>query len=229
MERFRPVDLARAVGLSAQAIRNYEAQGILPPAERRANGYRSYGRRHEEALRAFLALVPAVGRGPAGDLMRALVQGDVDTVLTLLDRSHAELLRERATLASVVAAVGDLTSAASPIELDGPLRIGELADELRVRPATLRAWEAAGVLAPGRDRRTGARRYEADDVRDALVAYHLRRGGHGLAHVAEVVAQVRTAGGVEALHETLDAWQGRLTARGRALVAAAAELDLLLD
>jgi DNA-binding transcriptional MerR regulator len=38
----RPVDLAREHGLSAQAIRNYDDAGILPPAERNPTGYRRY-------------------------------------------------------------------------------------------------------------------------------------------------------------------------------------------
>ena len=60
--RLRPVDLARGHGLSTQAVRNYEAAGILPGAERTLHGYRTYTPLHAQALRAFLALVP--GHGP---------------------------------------------------------------------------------------------------------------------------------------------------------------------
>ena len=60
--QLRPVDLARGHGLSTQAIRNYEAAGILPAAERTPHGYRTYTPRHAQALRAFLALVPGHGR-----------------------------------------------------------------------------------------------------------------------------------------------------------------------
>jgi DNA-binding transcriptional MerR regulator len=56
--QLRPVDLARGHGLSTQAIRNYEAAGILPGAERTPHGYRTYPPLHAQALRAFLALVP---------------------------------------------------------------------------------------------------------------------------------------------------------------------------
>src|SRR5689334_21689206 len=54
--QLQPIDLARAHGLSTQAVRNYEAAGILPGAERTPRGYRTYTPRHAQALRAFLAL-----------------------------------------------------------------------------------------------------------------------------------------------------------------------------
>ena len=65
--RLRPVDLAREHGMSAQAVRNYEEEGILPTAARTRHGYRIYTPLHARALRAFVALVPAHGHGTATD------------------------------------------------------------------------------------------------------------------------------------------------------------------
>jgi Cu(I)-responsive transcriptional regulator len=42
---------AAASGVTAKMIRHYEAVGILPPAERRANAYRDYGEREVHELR----------------------------------------------------------------------------------------------------------------------------------------------------------------------------------
>ncbi len=94
--------------------------------------------------------------------------------------------------------------------------------------ATVRAWERAGILRPERDRATGYRVFAAADVRDAELAHLLRRGGHPLAHIATVVGQVRTAGGTESLAEALETWQDRLTARGLAMLGAAARLSAYL-
>jgi DNA-binding transcriptional MerR regulator len=104
------VDLAREHGLSAQAVRNYEEEDILPKAGRTPSGYRVYTPLHARALRAFVALVPAHGHGTARGVMRAVNAGDVDATLTLLDESHAQLLRDRETLAAVEKALRDLTS-----------------------------------------------------------------------------------------------------------------------
>ncbi|WP_216590553.1 TioE family transcriptional regulator [Streptomyces brasiliscabiei] len=242
MSGMRPSDLARAHGLSAQAVRNYERDGFLPVAERTRSGYRIYTEAHAAALRAFLALVPAYGHATAGRIMRALHEdglhedglheGALDRALTLIDRGHGQLLRDRETLDAVRDAVDRLTADAEPpARADphgGPLTIGDLAHRLGVTPATLRTWEDTGILAPARDPLTGYRLYRPADVRDAELAHLLRRGGHPLDHIVSVVRQIRTAGGTEALSAALDDWRRKLAARGLAMLDAASHLSRYL-
>ena len=219
----RPVDLAR--GLSMQTVRNYEAAGIPPPAGRSPHGYRGYTPRHAAALRAFPALATGHGHPAATAIMQAVHRGAVDEALRLIDDSHAQLLDDRRTLLAVAAAVQDL----EPVPPEkGDVFVGPLARRLGVRPATLRKWEAAGLVTPRRDPRTGYRVYGPAEVRDARLTHQLRRGGYRLDQIAPLLAQVRAAGGVEPLEAVLGHWRSRLTARGRALLAGAAALDAYL-
>ena len=221
------MDLAREHGLSAQAVRNYERDGAIPGARRTPSGYRVYTELHAVALRTYLALVAAHGHAVGAEIMRAAVGGDLGTALRAVDRSHAQLLRDRETLDAVETAVGVLTAAPPPDRpnrLHGPLPVGALAHRLGVTPATLRKWERAGILTPARDRVQRQRRYGPDDVRDAELAHLLRRGGYPLDHIAAVIRQVRTAGGPGPLAASLDAWRQRLAARGRAMLVAAGRL-----
>jgi DNA-binding transcriptional MerR regulator len=229
VDRFRPVDLAREHGLSAQAVRNYEADGVLPEAERTANGYRVYSAVHACALRAYLALVAAHGYAAGAEIMRAIHRDDVPTALRTIDHGHEQLNRDRETLVAVEAAAGSLTQPTTAARDDGPLVIGELAHRLGVAPATLRKWERAGILVPARDRPTDHRLYSADDVRDAQLTHLLRRGGYPLGTIATVMDQVRDAGGSEPLAASLEDWQRRLTTRGRAMLTAAGRLADYLD
>ena len=229
-KRLRPVDLARDHGLSAQAVRNYEEEGILPTAARTRHGYRVYTPLHARALRAFVALVPAHGHGTAADVMRAVNTGDVDGALALLDESHAQLLRDRETLAAVEKALRDLASPEpqAPPQ-SGVIFIGGLARQLGIGPATLRKWEKAGLVEPHSDPDTGDRFYTSADVRDAYQAHLLRRGGYLLHQIAPLIAQVRHAGGIEPLEATLAQWRARLSARGLSMLTAASELSFYLE
>lgn len=223
--RLRPVDLARGHGLSTQAVRNYEAAGILPGAERTRHGYRTYTPRHAQALRAFLALVPGHGHQTATSIMQAVNRGATEDALRLIDESHAQLLDDRRTLQAVEAALRDL----DPVPRErGDTFVGPLSRRLGIRPATLRKWERASLVQPRRDPRTGYRVYREADVRDALLAHQLRRGGYLLEQIAPLIAQVRSAGGVAPLESTLRDWSARLSARSRAMLTGAAELDAYL-
>jgi DNA-binding transcriptional MerR regulator len=225
----RPADLAREHGISPQAVRNYEQDGFLPLAERTRTGYRIYTETHAAALRAYLALVPAYGHSAAGRVMNAVHGDDLDGALLIIHRGHAQLLRDRDTLDSVREAVGHLIAdsgaAPGPAERIESRTIGELAHRLRVTPATLRNWEAAGILTPARDPATGYRLFRAGDVRDAELTHLLRRGGYPLSHIRTVVQQVRQAGGTSALAAALDGWQRKLTAQGLAMLDASVRLS----
>ncbi|MFI6120698.1 TioE family transcriptional regulator [Streptomyces sp. NPDC051064] len=230
--RLRPVDLARGHGLSTQAVRNYEEAGILPAADRTPHGYRTYTPLHAGALRAFLALVPAHGHRTATSIMRAVNEGAAEEAFRLIDESHAQLLDDRRTLRAVESALRDLepaaASGAAAVSGPGGTFIGPLAGKLGIRPATLRKWESAGLVHPRRDPRTGYRVYDEAAVQDAGMTHQLRRGGYLLEQIAPLIAQVRTAGGPEPLEATLRDWHGRLSARGRAMLAGAAELEAYL-
>ncbi|MFC4328905.1 TioE family transcriptional regulator [Streptomyces andamanensis] len=243
--RLRPVDLARAHGVSTQAVRNYEEAGILPAAARTEHGYRTYTPLHARALRTFLALVPGHGHRTAAAVMRAVGEGAVEEALRLIDESHAQLLEDRLTLQAVEQALRGLNTPAAPgpgpVPASAPRAgdsgpragtsggfIGPLAGRLGIRPATLRKWERAGLVRPRRDPRTGYRVYDEAAVRDARLVHQLRRGGHPLEQIAPLIERVRAAGGPEPLEATLRDWRDRLSDRGRALLAGAAELDAYL-
>ncbi|MCP2289548.1 MerR family transcriptional regulator [Nocardia amikacinitolerans] len=222
MKTFRPSDLAREHGLSTQAVRNYERDGFLPPAERTPSGYRIYTEVHAAALRAFFGLVAAYGHATAGRIMNALHDDALDDALRLIDGGHGQLLRDRETLASVRRAVDHLAAESHTVaESTDSRTIRELAHRLRITPATLRKWEGVGILAPARDPATGYRRYSASDIRDAELAHLLRRGGYQLERIATVVQQIRSAGGTAALAAALDDWQRKLTDQGLAMLDAA--------
>lgn len=159
--------------------------------------------------------------------MRAVNRGDTESAYRLVDSAHVELVAERVTRGEVSSALGAL-STATPVPAGAPLSVGELAHRLGVHRATLRAWETEGILRPDRDRATGYRTYGPDCVRDAEIARQLRRGGYPLARIVQFLESLREAGGTDELRVFLDAWQDRLTAHSRRLLAGAARLDAYL-
>ncbi|MFJ2171644.1 MerR family transcriptional regulator [Streptomyces sp. NPDC087851] len=219
----RPVDLARPHGLSGQAVRNYEAAGILPAAERTPSGYRRYSGEHAAALRTFLALIPAHGHAAARSVMTLLNAGRTDEALTVIDRSHAELLTDRETLDAIEQALTELAHVPDERPAHGPTTVGALAHRLRLRPATLRRWERSGLLHPGRDPATGYRIYTPADVRDAHIVHQLRRGGYPLTQIAPLLGELRDATSPASAASAIAARRDRLHTRALAMLHASAE------
>jgi len=230
VDRLRPVDLAREVGISTQQVRNYEAAGILPPAPRTESGYRRYGRVHLEALRTFRALVPGFGIGPATEIMLAVHDGDELRALRLVDAGHSALHEQRL---ATDAASEALDAAAEQFRDQDPepgpaLRVGELAARLRVRTSTLRVWDAAGLLTPTRERGTAYRRYDPVQVRDARIIAMLRQGRYGFAQIRPVIDGLRRTGSPEALRATVAERRAAHDRQSRAMLRSAALLDAYL-
>ncbi|MFC7330865.1 MerR family transcriptional regulator [Marinactinospora rubrisoli] len=216
----RPVDLARAAGVSTQQIRNYEEAGILPPAPRTESGYRVFGPRHLAAVLTFRAL--ARGRGPvtAQAIMLAVHDGDVPRALAMVDADHAALHEQRRSLQAAGEALAALAgqepgTAATP---RSGLRIGEVAAVLGVRTSTLRVWESAGLLAPRREPGTTYRRYGPADVRDARLVQILRQSRYPLPQIHPIMTELRRSGSGDALRAALTRRAAELDHRAAAML-----------
>lgn len=226
-DRLRPIDLARAAGISTQQVRNHADEGILPPTSRTPSGYRIFTGSHRRALLTFRALSAGFGSITARQIMAAVHAEDLPEALALIDAAHHALHEQRTALHATGRALEAVAeqSPEAPAAPSGDLRIGEVAAYLGVRTSTLRVWEDAGLLAPQRERPTGYRIYTPTDVREARMVHLLRQVRYPLPDVPPVLAELRRSGDSEALHAAL-AQRGReLTLRSRAMLTAAARLD----
>jgi DNA-binding transcriptional MerR regulator len=224
--RLRPVDLARAAGVSAQQIRNYESYGVLPPASRTASGYRVFTERHRGALLAYRALTRGHGPNAAQAVMHAVHDGDLPRALALIDEGHASLHEQRRSLRETAAAL-EAVAGQDPGAYRMPrseLPIGEVAARLGVRTSALRVWEKAGLLAPRRDPATGHRRYGAREIRDARLVSMLRRSRYPLPRIVDVLEGLRRTGSTDALRAAVAQRQEELDRVALAMLEGAALL-----
>lgn len=223
--RLRPVDLARAAGISTQQVRNYADAGVLPPTERTPTGYRRFSTRHRTALLTYRALARGFGSHTARAVMHAVHADDLPAALALIDASHAVLHEQRLTLESVGAAFEAVAEQApDEAEIPAGLRIGAVAAYLGVRTSALRVWEAAGLLRPERERGTSYRTYGPADVRDARMVNLLRQGRYPLPQIRQVLDGVRGTGSVDALKAALAQRRAAFTWQATAMLEGASHL-----
>ena len=249
-ERLRTADVARESGYSVQQVRDLERLGVVPPAVRGTNGYRSYTPTHVQALRAYRGLASAAGPVEARRLLADLfaetpvagrpVTGPptderptprladaaaaVGVVHVGLARERDEALRAQESLRAIQGEVSDAADT---------MTITELAAALGVRTSTLRFWEQEGLAVPERVTTLRARQYGTGAIREARIVAALRSSGYGVPAVRDVVATLRQVDGIaEGIAEAeriLDARLDQIAARTVALLRAGADLAAVLE
>ncbi|MDR7383435.1 MerR family transcriptional regulator [Promicromonospora iranensis] len=245
----RTADVARESGYSVQQVRDLERLGVLPPAVRAANGYRTYTAVHVRALAAYRGLASAAGPVPARRLLARLFGGaqpgevrPSEPALGLADAAaavgavHVTLARERDEVLRAREALRAIQSEAGVPGADiagDTMTVTELAAALGVRASTLRFWEQEGLAVPERVTTLRARQYGTGAIREARIVAALRGSGYGIPAVRDVVATLRRVDGVvEGVAEAERILGGRLdqiAARTVALLRAGADLAAVLD
>jgi len=196
----RTKDLAEAAQISVQQVRNYEANELLPAAERSASGYRRYTRQHLVALKTARSLMAGYGRVLAQQIMQAVHRGKLDHALALIDERHAELagtrLQAEQTLAALRTLAGQPAARGSThynyLRFSQPLRVGEAAKQVGVRVSALHFWEQQGLLQPVRDKISHYRLYDEQQMRRLRVVVLLREAGYDFGAIHTTLDELAT-------------------------------------
>ncbi len=211
--RLRPVDLANEAGLSVQQIRNLEAAGLLPPADRTAAGQRIYTDRHRLALWLERTMVRAGFNGvQRRAVMHAAHLGDTDTALQHAAERFVALDELRRQVEATIAGATDhLLPVANARD---QMRIGEAARLLGITPGALRHWELEGLIVPGREPANGYRVYNEPLLKRAGLIARLVDLGYGMAPLRQALAGLDQDDSVsgEAIETLLSPVRGQIRA-----------------
>jgi len=177
----RTHDLALAGGLSVQQVRNYEASGLIPQAQRSPSGYRLYTQQHLAALKTVKSMIRSYGWPRTSAIMQALHQGNLSAALATIDERHAELASKRFQVEQTLSALHTLAAQSTPPSRSlrpQHLRVGEAARQVGVRVSALHFWEQQGLLQPIRERHSRYRLYDEQQMRRLRVVVLLREAAY---------------------------------------------------
>ncbi|GAA0421644.1 MerR family transcriptional regulator [Leifsonia naganoensis] len=222
--------VATASGYSRQQIRDLERLGVIPPAERGPNGYRSFDATHIRALRVYRGAAAAVGPVEARRVLREAWTLPLADAAALLGALHVGLAREREQAEAALRALRTIRSEghgrAQPDDV--ALTIAELADALGVRASTLRFWEQEGLVAPDRVTSRGARSYPPAAAREARIVAALRAAGYRIPAVRSTIDAIRRSARLDDPERSLVQRIEALAQRTLALLEAGADAAALL-
>ncbi|WP_325052042.1 MerR family transcriptional regulator [Nocardia stercoris] len=226
--------VAAASGYSVQQVRDLEASGVIPAAERSESGYRRFAEVHIEALRAYRDLAHAVGPVEARRVMREIRVLPRDRAAALIGGLHitldAERAQSRAARHALESIQDESVTDAPPLAGDS-MTITELSQALGVRASTLRFWEQCGLVAPDRTgaRSRTARVYSLTAIRDARITAALRAGGYRIPDVQRAITALRGLGEVSESMAALDRRLASIADRTLALLRAGTRLAAIVE
>lgn len=176
----RTKDLAQAVNISVQLVRNYEADGFIPTVRRSPKGYRHYTQQHLMALKTARHLIGGYGKQQAQQIMQAVHQGRISDALALINERHTELASMQLQLEQTVVALNMLAAQLPAKTYASPkrLRVGAAAQLVGVRVSALRFWEQQGLLHPIREKSSKYRLYDERQLYRLRIVALLRQANY---------------------------------------------------
>ncbi|MCR8842420.1 MerR family DNA-binding transcriptional regulator [Paenibacillus sp. SC116] len=147
----RPKKLASKFIISPSTIRNYETKGLIPAAERSANGYRVYTNLHEAYLACIQAMAPAFGMEITTEVLNLLQQEKPYEALWVVRQQEVALYEEKARLKALIVDIRMYTKENQTRINEKCLTINEVSEVTQVPKSAIRYWEQAGYVTADRD------------------------------------------------------------------------------
>ena len=183
MNIYTTSEVAKIIGIHPNTVRMYEQWGLIPPAERKPNGYRMFTEFHIEQFRlariAFQIEVLQNGlRKKALETIKLSSKRDFDKALTFAEEYLSQIQREQRNAEESIGIAKQILSGKS-LEHALFLKRKEVSDYLDISMDTLRNWERNGLLQVKR-KQNGYRAYTSDDIERLKMIRTLRLANYSL-------------------------------------------------
>ena len=183
MNTYTTTEVAKIIGIHPNTVRMYEEWGLIPQAERKANGYRVFTDYHIEQLRlariAFQIEVLQNGlRKKVVEIIKLSANKDFDKAVRFAEEYRNQLQREKRNAEESIGIAKQILSGKS-VEQTLFLKRKEVSVYLDISMDTLRNWERNGLLQVKR-KQNGYRAYTSDDIERLKMIRTLRLANYSL-------------------------------------------------
>ena len=190
MSTYTTTDVAKIIGMHPNTVRMYEEWGLIPPAERKSNGYRIFTDFHIEQLRlariAFQIEVLQNGlRKKVVETIKLSAKGDFDNAIMFAKEYRTQIQREQRNAEESIDIAKQFLSGKSA-EHTLFLKRKEVSDYLEISMDTLRNWERNGLLLINR-KQNGYRAYTSEDIVRLKMIRTLRMANYSLESILRML------------------------------------------
>lgn len=193
MNVYKTAEVAAMIGIHPNTVRLYEQSGLIPPPERRSNGYRVFTDVHIAHFRlarlAFQIEILQNGlRQQIVEMVKVAAKGDYDTALQLTHAYLSQIQQEQRNAEEAIDIVTSLLSGQSQ-EMTFSLKRKEVSEYLNISMDALRNWEMNGLLTIKR-RENGYRVYTDEDIQRLKIIRSLRCANYSLEAILRMLNEL---------------------------------------
>lgn len=163
-ENLRPKKTAEKFKMSASTLRNYEAKGLIPPAERSPNGYRKYTLQHELYLACIQAMAPAFGMEVTTVVLHSLLRSEWDKALWIVREKEVILYEEKKKVEQLKKELEEYFNTGQGFSNEKRFSIHEVSSQTGVQKTAIRYWEKDGFFTAERNPENDYRLYNETDL-----------------------------------------------------------------
>jgi DNA-binding transcriptional MerR regulator len=183
LKTYKTTEVANIIGIHPNTVRLYEELGLIPAAERKQNGYRTFTDFHIEQLQlariAFQIEVLQNGlRKKVVELVKVSASKDFDKAITLANEYLCQVHSEQQNAEEAIEIVKQLLSGIQE-QNNSILKRKEVSDLFNISIDTLRNWELNGLLKVKR-KENGYCVYTYEDIRILKIIRSLRCANYSL-------------------------------------------------
>lgn len=160
----RPKKMAERFMISTSTIRNYEAKGLIPPAERSLNGYRIYTDQHAAYLSCIQAMAPAFGMEVTTEVLHCLLQGKPQDAMWIVREQEIALYEIKEKLEKLIEDIRIYSNGNKSLYGEEPFTINKASELTLVPKSAIRYWEQAGYVGADRDSDNHYRLYKGSHL-----------------------------------------------------------------
>ncbi len=189
MSSYKPIEIARMLGISTSALRHYESWGVVPTPTRAPNGYRLYTDIHLAYFRCLRAMFPGFGVQLSCEALRRVQRGETDDAFWMVNEAQARLRQEKLAAEQTLELLHPLEHepADLPKARKKRMTIGDAAKLAGVAASAIRHWEKEGLISPDRDPESGYRVFTSGHLCKIRLIRTLRSTVYFLNSMKEIV------------------------------------------
>ncbi|HYE81737.1 MAG TPA: MerR family transcriptional regulator [Clostridia bacterium] len=178
---FRPVDIARKLGISTTTLRKYEEFGLVPLVSRSESGYRMYTTEHIAYFVCVREMLAGFSLTDISKLMKEVMDKKIDAALWMANCAQAELHQEKLISKKIIQNLGSITKQEvrshrknPKITAERKLTINDVSSETGIPVTTIRYWDKVGLISAERCSSNNYRMFTAFHIRQVLTIYALK-------------------------------------------------------